>query len=198
MPGTTRIGMTLGLAAVLVAGTAHAHTGVDASASFASGFLHPLAGVDHILGMIAVGLWAVQLGGPGLWLLPAAFVAALLGGATAGVGGLPLPVVEFGIAGGLALLGLVVAVGTRSPTWAAIAAVAVFGAFHGFAHGATIPVTGSVSLYALGLVLATAAVLGLGTVLRLAAGTTRSRAAIRVGGATIAALGALMIATSAI
>ena len=143
---------------------------------FLSGLGHPVGGMDHLLAMLAVGLWAAMLGGRALWALPLAFVGAMLAGGMLGLAALPLPGVEPMILASVVLLGVAAALALRLPAgWAAVA-VAAFGLFHGHAHGAEGPETGLV-LYAAGFALATMGLhlvglaVGLG-LNRLAAGGT--------------------------
>jgi urease accessory protein len=173
---------------VLAAGSAAAHTGEHTVAGFASGFTHPFAGLDHLLAMVAVGLWAVQQGGRALWAIPTAFVLAMLaGGALAGWGG-ALPHVETGIAVSVVVLGLVVATRRHVPVALGAAVAASFALFHGHAHGLEMPQAASPALYGLGFVTATAALHATGI-----AGALFGRHAIRVAGAAIAASGATLL-----
>lgn len=173
----------------LASGPAAAH-GLDAAGGgFAAGFGHPLLGLDHLLAMIAVGLWASQLGGRGLWQVPAAFVVMLAVGAGLALAGVPLPAVEPGIMASLLVLGLLVAFAVRLPTAAGMALVALFALCHGHAHGAEMPAAASAWLYGGGFVLATAALHATGAVLGWAASPRLTRAA----GAAVAGLGALLL-----
>jgi len=135
--------------ALLCAGpaTAHGFTG--------SGLLHPLTGPDHMLAMIAVGVWSAQLGGRALWTVPSAFVVAMATGWAAATGGLPLPGTEVLIAVSVILLGLAVAL-ARPMGWplAALATLA-FGLSHGYAHGGEMPAAASPMLYAGGFLVTT-------------------------------------------
>lgn len=186
---------TLGLAAALVALSATplwAHPG-HAVDGLAHGAAHPIGGWDHLLAMVAVGLWAAQRGGRARWLLPLAFVAAMAGGGALGVAGVALPAVEAGIVASVLLLGLLVAVAAPLPTAAGVAVVAVAALLHGHAHGAEMPATTSGLAYAVGFCASTAllhaaGVLGAGALHRVAGQATASRA-VRVAGAGIAAAG---------
>ena len=168
----------------LFASTASAHTGGHAVAGFASGLAHPFLGLDHLLAMLAVGLWAAQQGGRAQWAVPAAFVAAMvLGGLYAWSGG-ALPQVEAAIALSMLVPGLLVA--TRRQ-WAAplgMAVAAGFALFHGYAHGLEMPRAASPALYALGFVLASATLHGVGI-----AGALAGRRAVQWAGTGIAASG---------
>ena len=126
----------LSLAALaMIAPTAlFAHEGGHAS-GFAAGLGHPVGGTDHLLAMVAVGLWAAVLGGRAVWALPVSFVGAMLLGGVAGFSGLPMPGVEPMIVASAVLLGVAAALLLRVPTAVAAASVAAFGLFHGHAHG---------------------------------------------------------------
>jgi urease accessory protein len=173
-----------------------AHTGHAAAGGLASGFLHPLGGLDHVLAMVAVGLLAWNLGGRALWLVPLAFVAAMAAAGAIGMAGTALPLVELGIGLSVVAIGGLVALGLRLPTALAMGIAAVFAIFHGHAHGTEMDPTASGLAYGLGFAAATAllhatgilAGLGLG---RLAAG---GGAFSRASGAAIAALGVLILA----
>jgi urease accessory protein len=184
-----KLSRTLALAVLsLFAGTASAHTGDHTVTGFASGLTHPLSGLDHLLAMVAIGLWAAQQGGRALWAVPAAFVSAMLLGGGMALAGLSLPHVETGIAASVLVLGLLIA--TRRQ-WAApvgMAIAASFALFHGYAHGLEMPQAASPALYALGFVLATTFLHGVGI-----AGSLIGRHAMQAAGAAIAASGLVMI-----
>lgn len=152
------------LAAALVAlpSLALAHPGHGDEAHFLSGLTHPLLGVDHLLAMVAVGLWAALAGGRAMLVLPLAFLAAMLAGGLAGAGAQELPVMEPMILASVIVLGAAVALALSLPLWVSAALVAVFGAAHGFAHGVEGP---GGAEYAAGFLIATAALHGLGLAL---------------------------------
>ncbi len=186
----------LALAALTVtASGAAAHTFGAHGAGFAQGISHPLGGIDHLLAMVAVGLWAAQLGGHARWAVPGAFVAMMAVGGVAGMLGAPLPLVELGIAGSLVVLGILVALAARLPVAVSAVLVGLLALFHGHAHGSELPEAASALAYGLGFVVATASLHGLGiaigTLLRRDAG----RLLLRLGGAGIAASGLLLAAT---
>ena len=141
-------------------GTALAHPGHDTGTVLA-GAAHPLGGADHILAMVALGLLAAQIGGRALWALPVTFVSAMLAGGLLGFAGAGFPAVEPLILASVIVLGAMVALALRAPMPVLIAMVAVFGAAHGWAHGAEGPASG-LSAYAAGFALATAALHGAG------------------------------------
>ncbi|MEO1467926.1 MAG: HupE/UreJ family protein [Pseudomonadota bacterium] len=143
------------LAALLAAGPAAAHSAEGVAGGFASGLAHPVLGPDHLIAMIAVGLWGAQLGMPMIVVLPVAFPLMMAVGGVAGAAGLPLPGVEIGIAGSALVLGLVVAAAWRAPVWGAAAIVAIFALFHGHAHGTELPAAADPLAYGIGFVIMT-------------------------------------------
>ncbi len=166
-----RLVLALPAAAALLPTTALAHTGVGGTAGFAHGFLHPVSGIDHVLAMVAVGLFAAHLGGRALWLVPLAFVGMMAVGGALGVAGVGLPFVEAGIALSVVVLGAAVALRLDLSTAAAMALVGIFAVFHGHAHGAEMPETASGLAYGLGFVAATAVLHAVGVGLGIALGT---------------------------
>jgi urease accessory protein len=177
-------------------GLAEAHTGVHPllADGLAAGFIHPFSGFDHLLAMVAVGLWAASLGGHARWAVPSAFIAIMTLGAVGGVYGLALPAVETLIAVSVIVLGVMVALSVRVPVAAAAAIVAVFGLFHGHAHGAEMPAMAQALQYGLGFIVATAALHGAGLALGTVLPRFTSANAIRIVGGAIATAGvALML-----
>ena len=176
---------------------ASAHPGHDGAPGFIHGFLHPLGGVDHILAMVAVGLFAARLGGRALWLVPASFVVTMAAAGFAGMAGLALPYVEAGIALSILVLGAAIALETTMPVAAAMGLVAFFAVFHGHAHGTEMPQTMSGLAYGTGFVAATAALhaLGIGFGLVIGrSGETFGRRVLQVGGSVAALAGAALLA----
>lgn len=188
------------LAALLSAAAAPAlaHTGAGSTSGFASGFGHPLGGLDHMLAMVAVGVLAAQQGGRGLWLIPAAFVAAMLAGGALGLAEAPLPFVEAGILGSVVVLGAVVALGRKLALPLVMGLAGLFAVFHGHAHGAEAPAAASALGYAAGFALATALLHVAGIGLAIATGRIAAEAAPRLlriaGGGTALAGAALALA----
>lgn len=174
---------------LVAAGAAQAHTEAGAGAGFASGLLHPLAGWDHVVAMVAVGLWGAYLGRPAVWLLPVVFPVVMAAGGALGVLGLPLPRVELGIALSAVVLGGAVALAARPPLWLAALLVGGFAIFHGHAHGTELPQAASPVAYSLGFVIATGALHAAGIGLSLATRWPGGAWAVRAGGAAIALLG---------
>jgi urease accessory protein len=197
MSRTTVTARTAALAALLAASApATAHESVGVAGGLASGFLHPLTGPDHLIAMVAVGLWGAQLGAPALWVLPVTFPLVMALGGVLGVLGVPLPFPEVAIALSAVVLGLAVALHLRLPFAAAAAVVAVFAVFHGHAHGTELPRAANPLAYGVGFVVATGLLhvtgIALGLLSRWPAGTR----AIRALGAGIAALGGYFLVTS--
>jgi urease accessory protein len=143
------------LALLLAPAVAFAHPGHGTG--LIAGIAHPLTGMDHLLAMIAVGLWAAQQKGAARWALPCTFVGTMLIGGVLGFEGLQLPALESGIAASVLALGLAVALAVRPPLVLAVTATALFALFHGVAHGLELPAMSSPWTYAAGFVAATAA-----------------------------------------
>jgi len=139
----------------LTTSLAQAHVGVGETVGFAHGFWHPLGGLDHILAMVMVGLYAAQLGGRALWLVPASFVGVMVLGGALGAAGIALPFTELAIACSVIVLGAVVAFGLRIGPVAAMALVGFFAIFHGHAHGMEMPESAGGLAYGAGFVVAT-------------------------------------------
>ncbi|GLZ24118.1 protein hupE [Stutzerimonas stutzeri] len=187
---TSRKLATVILAAALP-GIASAHTGLGAIGGLASGFSHPLFGADHLLAMLAVGVWARQQGGGAVWVIPAAFIGAMLLGGALALEGIGLPFVERGIGVSVVLLGLLVATALRLPTVVGAALVGLFAILHGHAHGSEMPLAASAFTYAAGFVVATALLHGLGVALADLARRGPVQV-IRAAGAGVALSGALL------
>jgi urease accessory protein len=178
--------------AILTPTLAFAHGGVHGSQGFLSGFSHPVGGIDHILAMVAVGIFAASLGGRALWAVPLAFMGFMLVGGALGILGFPLPLVELGIALSIVVLGIAVAVQWDWPVMAAMAMAGLFAIFHGHAHGTEMPLDASELEYALGFVTATGllhlAGIGLGVGIGKA-GQLYSNRIAQAGGAAVAIAG---------
>jgi urease accessory protein len=157
-----------------------------------SGLLHPLTGLDHVLAMTSVGLWASQKGGRALWVWPSAFVGVMLVGGALGMQGVALPMVEPMIAVSVLVLGLLIASATRLPLWAGAALVGLFALAHGNAHGLEAPETGAGLQYALGFAFSTVALHGIGIALGRASDQRRWTKIIRTSGVVAAGVGAMM------
>jgi urease accessory protein len=134
---------------------AYAHGDGEIRGGFGSGFSHPILGLDHVVAMIAVGLWGAQLGAPAIWVLPIAFPMMMAFGGAISLLGIPLPAVEIGIACSAIVLGGMVLFEAKPPIYITVAIVGVFALFHGHAHGTEIPDGASGLAYSLGFVLGT-------------------------------------------
>jgi urease accessory protein len=192
----TRISVAL-LFAITIAGAAVAHPGhapdpATTQAAFMAGLAHPFAGLDHILAMVAVGLWAAQQGGKALWAWPLAFVAMMVAGGALGFAGITLPAIEPAIGASIVVLGLCVAIGVRLPVVAGAALIGAFAIFHGNAHGLEAPGSGAAA-YAAGFAIATALLHGAGLFAGVAAARIGAAPAIRASGAISAAVGAVLV-----
>lgn len=180
-----------------IAGLAHAHPGHDGDHGltwdFSGGLAHPFSGWDHVLAMVAVGLWAAQLGGRARWLVPTAFVGAMTLGTALGHSGFALPGTEQGIAASVLVLGLLVAAAVRLPVAVGMGLVGVFAIFHGLAHGAEMPATAGGLGYGAGFVAATALLHATGVGLGVFAARSSGRVAKSAGWA-IAACGVALLA----
>ena len=166
--------------------TAFAHKRGGEAIGFVSGFEHPISGLDHILAMVAVGLWGAQLGAPAIWVLPVVFPMIMALGGMMGLMGIPLPGIELCIALSGVALGFAVFREARPKLWIAAVIVGFFAIAHGHAHGTELPAGASGILYSIGFVIATgllhATGIGIGLVHRWPAG----RVALRLSGAAVA------------
>ncbi len=134
---------------------AAAHITQTGSGGFTAGFEHPLSGYDHFLAMFSVGLWGAQMGGRRVWSLPVTFPMIMVVGGIIGILGLPLPGIEIGIALSIIVLGLAIGAAWKPAEWVSLAIIAVFALYHGYAHGAELPMAADPADYAIGFVLAT-------------------------------------------
>jgi len=181
-------------ALLLLCGPALAHAQRGQAAGFVTGLLHPVSGLDHVVAMIAVGLWGAQLGRPAIWALPVTFPLMMAVGGFLGLLGLPLPGVEVGIALSALLLGLAVALAWRPPLWLAVVLVGCFAIFHGHAHGTELPPGQSGLTYSLGFVMATGSLHAVGITLGLVHRWPAGQVALRGMGALVAAAGLYFLA----
>jgi urease accessory protein len=149
------VAMTTTSMMLILASPAKAHSGTGLAGGFMSGFRHPLAGFDHMLAMVSVGLWGAFLGRPLICILPVIFPVVMVAGAAMGMFGLPLPPVEIGIALSVLVLGGCIVLALKAPVWTASLIVAVFAVFHGYAHGRELPSATDPIGYSVGFVLAT-------------------------------------------
>jgi urease accessory protein len=176
-----------------------AHPGhAEAAAGLWAGMLHPISGVDHIVVMIALGIWAAQLGAPAIWILPIAFPLMVALGGAAGALGVPVPGIEIGIALSAIVFGLLIALSVRGPRRVAESAllgllVATFAIFHGYAHGADLPESADAISYSVGFVLATGLLHGVGIPVGIARRRAAGVTALRFIGCAIALCGMYML-----
>ncbi|MCC6128727.1 MAG: HupE/UreJ family protein [Acidobacteria bacterium] len=189
--GATRgaLAKSFTVATALWPALAWAHVGQGRAEGFLAGLSHPVSGLDHVLAMVAVGLWGAQLGAPAIWLLPVTFPMVMAFGGMLGLAGVPLPGVEAAIALSGVLLGLAVLAEFRPPLPVAAAIVGFFAVFHGHAHGVELPAGASGLTYSIGFVVATgllhAGGIGIGLIHRW----TWGRLLLRGAGACVAVAG---------
>jgi urease accessory protein len=166
--------------------TAFAHKRGGEAIGFVSAFEHPISGLDHVLAMVAVGLWGAQLGAPAIWVLPVVFPMVMALGGMMGLMGIRLPGIELCIALSAVALGFAVFREARPKLWMAAMIVGFFAIAHGHAHGTELPAGASGVLYSIGFVIATgllhATGIGIGLVHRWPAG----RVGLRLAGAIVA------------
>ena len=147
-----------------------AHTNGTVHSDFMHGFTHPLGGFDHLLAMVAVGIWGAQIGGRAIWVLPSLFVIALVLGGALGLSGIVLPFIESGIIASVLILGVMIATASKLPLVVSSSIVAIFAIFHGSAHGAEMPASISAAWYAIGFAMASALLhfsgMGIGSLLK--------------------------------
>ncbi|MGJ5048841.1 HupE/UreJ family protein [Bradyrhizobium oligotrophicum] len=175
-------------------GFAHEQTGV--SGGLASGLLHPLTGLDHLVAMVAVGIWGAQLGGAAIWILPVVFPLVMAFGAVLGILKIGLPVPELIIALSALVLGLAVALRVRVPFAIAAIIVAIFAIFHGHAHGIELPTAANPLAYGCGFVVATGLLHACGITIGALARWPGGKRIIQGVGAAIAALGGYFLIAS--
>jgi urease accessory protein len=189
----TAFRLLVAIALLLAPSVASAHPGHVEDGSLLGGFIHPFGGIDHLLAMTAVGLFAANLGGRALWAVPTTFVAVMALGGVFGAAGVSLPFTETAIALSVLVFGFVISSGMTPPVPAAIALVGIFAVFHGHAHGTEMPAGVSGVVYGFGFMVATALLHGLGITLGLAIGRfdeAPRRRAMQTCGVAIALIGA--------
>jgi len=177
----------------LAATPALAHVERGQAAGFFTGLSHPVSGLDHVLAMVAVGLWGAQLGAPAMWLLPVIFPMVMAMGGVLGLLGIPLPFVEVAIALSAVLLGIMVMSEARPPVAVAAILVGFFAVFHGHAHGTELPAGQSGLLYSMGFVMATGCLHGVGITIGLIHRWPAGKIALRIAGAGVALGGAFFL-----
>jgi urease accessory protein len=182
------------LAYVTILPVAEAHTFGSQGAGLMAGLTHPFVGLDHLLAMFAVGIWAGQLGGRAVWLIPLTFVSVMAVAATLASFGLLLPLMEPAIACSVMVLGLLIAGSVRLPTSVCALLVSLFAVFHGYAHGLELPQAASPILYGAGFVLATALLHGLG--IGFARNSRQHKMLQRIAGYSLIAASGLLLAAA--
>ncbi|NJN45617.1 MAG: HupE/UreJ family protein [Candidatus Competibacteraceae bacterium] len=178
---------------MFVVTNAYAHAEVGVAGGLISGFLHPIFGLDHLVAMVAVGLWGAQLGRPAIWVLPITFPVVMAFGGLLGIMGMPLPLIEVGISVSALVLGLMVAMALRPPLWVAGLLVAFFAIWHGHAHGTELPAAANPLAYAIGFVISTGLLHLCGIVLGILVAWPMGTWVVRCAGAGIAAIGVYFI-----
>lgn len=169
--------------------SALAHVGSGEAGGFLIGIQHPVSGWDHVLAMLAVGLWGAQLGAPAVWILPVVFPMMMAMGGMLGLMGIPLPGVEAGIAISAVVLGFMVLTEARLKIQLAMVIVAFFAIFHGHAHGTELPAGQSGLLYSIGFVAATGCLHGAGITIGLIHRWPFGRLVLRTAGSMVCAAG---------
>ena len=177
----------------VLASPALAHVLPEEAGGFLTGFLHPISGLDHVLAMVAVGLWGAQLGVPAIWLLPVTFPIVMALGGFLGLVGIPLPGVEIGIAASALLLGVAVMTERKPPLYAAAALVGFFAIFHGHAHGTELPPGQSGLLYSLGFVVATGCLHAIGIAIGAIHRWPAGQVALRLAGGGVGIAGVFFL-----
>ena len=190
MTRPTRILAFAAIMGAALTAPAFAHTGIGAHGNgFMAGFMHPLMGLDHMLAMLGVGIWAAQLGKRAIWLVPAAFVTVMIGGAALALYGAPMPMVEFGIAGSVLAVGGLIAFGARMPVAVAMILAGAFALFHGHAHGTELPGFAHPAAYGAGFVAATALLHAAGLGIAYLVRRHAAKLPFRIAGGAMAVVG---------
>ena len=175
------------------ASPAFAHSLEGVSGGFISGLTHPIFGWDHVVAMVAVGLWGAVLGAPAIWILPIVFPLVMAIGAAFGIIGIPIPFIETGIALSGVVLGLLVAFLVKAPMAVAAVLVGLFAIFHGYAHGTELPAAANSVAYGIGFVIATGLLHAAGILFGTLTTLKMGNLAVRTGGAVIALVGAAFL-----
>ena len=179
----------------LLQNCATAHEAGDTAGGLISGLTHPLFGLDHVVAMVAVGLWGGQLKRPAIWLLPVTFPIVMAIGGMLGARGVPLPAVEVGIATSAIVLGILVAASIKPPLWVAAIVVGAFAVFHGHAHGTELPESATPIAYGAGFVISTGLLHAAGIAIGLLVNWPTGEKVVRVCGGLIACTGIYFLAT---
>jgi len=191
-PTTGKLFSTLigiGCAAYALPALAHSGSASALGGGFVTGFLHPIFGWDHVIAMVAVGLWGAFLGKPAIWILPVVFPMVMAYGGALGIFGISVPAVETGIAASAVVLGGLIALAVRAPLWIAAVIVGAFAIFHGHAHGTELPDATAPLAYSAGFVISTGLLHLGGVAFGLLVGRPGGEKVVRTGGAAIAIAG---------
>ena len=161
--------LAIAILALFLPGTAEGHVPQGPVGGLTAGLAHPFSGLDHLMAMLAVGIWGAQMGGRSIWTLPVTFPLVMTIGGVLGMAGVPLSHIETGIALSMLVLGVAIVVAWHPPEWVALAVIAVFAICHGYAHGVELPNAADPAAYATGFVTATGTihVIGIGIGLSL-------------------------------
>jgi urease accessory protein len=178
---------------VMFPSSAFAHEQAGAAAGFVAGLAHPVSGLDHVIAMVAVGLWGAQLGTPAVFLLPVAFPMVMAFGGMLGLIGIPVPGIEIGIAMSAIVLGAAVLSSAQPRLWVALVVVGCFAIFHGHAHGTELPAGQSGLLYSIGFVVATGSLHACGICIGLVYRWPMGRVALRAAGAMVSIAGMVFL-----
>lgn len=178
-------------AALLMPAVAMAHTGHETT-GFTAGITHPFTGIDHLLAMLAVGLWSARQSGAARWATPVAFVLMMGVGALAGTTSLQLPLTEAMIAASVVVFGALIAFNLKKGALAGAALAGGFAFFHGFAHGAEMPAMSTLATYGAGFMLATAVLHAAGYLLASIGHSKAADVSRRAAGAAIALTGVVL------
>lgn len=177
------------VASAFMSTRAFAHSEQGAAIDFWGGFTHPIFGLDHVIAMVAVGLWGAFLGPPAIWLLPVVFPLVMAVAGALGVLGMPLHGVETGIALSAIMLGAMVAGAVKPPLWVAALLVGIFAVFHGYAHGVELPIGADAIAFSMGFVIATGMLHIAGIAFGALSYWPAGRIAVRAAGIVIACVG---------
>lgn len=183
----------LACAAMTVPAEAHVLGSGRIAGGLESGFIHPILGLDHMLAMLAVGMWGAQLGGRAIWLLPVAFPMVMAFGGALGILGVALPAVELGIAASVLVLGALIAIAARPPAWVGAVVVGALALFHGHAHGTELPGSADPVAYAVGFVVATGLIHAAGILIGMIMHLPRGALALRGAGVAIGIAGLVLL-----
>lgn len=180
------------LALLLSSTNLFAHPLLGTQSGFSNGFFHPLSGLDHILAMLAVGIWAAQMGGKAKWIIPITFVGIMSVGGMLGMNNISLPFAEIGILVSVVVLGVLILAGVRLPMLVSSILVGVFALCHGHTHGTELPAAASGVMYAIGFALTTIVLhlsgIGFGTAVTKIA----NEKIVKFSGAVIALMGLIL------